>query len=317
MSKFIKDHSLSVGYNPITKQSFFDILKSYDRYIHSFFFSLTHGLVGNPYDPREVIKTLSKVDTYGIKGNILFNTYPSQDKWKEQLKSIIDLRIIESCTVLSLEIADEIKQKYPDLKIHLSVRYWDWHDDIDPHQLLSDNYELFKQYIDVVNISGYRSYNDHELNDEFHKMEIQTKFIANEGCVVRKNANYNNFSELKDITCMSQYQNCERVCDNVIFKKIPWLELCRVNLYKEQLQYMNYDIIKLSTRNKFFDDVLHMLNYWTSDNKTEYLPYAVYKKFNIKDHYEEYLQWIKTRSYCKCDCYTCRQCEKYYDVFKE
>ena len=314
MSKYIKDHSLTVGFNPISEQKFFKLLKRYEKYIHSYFFSLTHGLVGNKYNPKDILAILGKCDTYNIPGNILFNTYESEEKWEKQIELVKDIINLQGVTVLTPEIGRVIKEKYPDLEIHLSVRFWDWHEEKSTHELFEENIDIFKEVISIINISGFRSYNDHELRNKIKDLGIQTKFIANEGCITRKNYNYNNFPEVKDLECLSQYKNCDRICEKIVFKKIPWLELCRVNFYKEQLQFYDYDIIKLSTRNQYTDAAAIYLDYWTSDEKSSFIPYMVNRSIKINDNnYETYLNWLESRSFCSNDCFHCRKCERFYN----
>ena len=62
MSKYINDHMFTVGYNPQSGQHFFNLLKHYEKYIHSYFFSFTHSLVGNKYISNQVINDLIRYD---------------------------------------------------------------------------------------------------------------------------------------------------------------------------------------------------------------------------------------------------------------
>ena len=201
MSKYIKEHSLSVGYNN-TGQEFFDLINKYKNYIHSYFLSFTESMCYNPYNVDDVVSKLKKCNTYDIPANILFNTSNDQmfDMFIDIAKEFLNLKGV---TVLKLSTARKIKEKYPDLEIHLSVRYFDWNkNSVEKamEDLMKNNdYKI----IDVINISGAKSFTDHKLIDFIHSIGIKTKIIVNEGCIVNRSLNYNNFPGFNDCNCYS------------------------------------------------------------------------------------------------------------------
>lgn len=338
MGKYFNGKILSVGYNSgysqLQTQTFFDILNEYSSYIHSYFFSLSHALNNGRYIPKEIIEKLKKANTYNIPGNLLFNTTTYYNKdigvYSRLINAIKDYVNLKAVTVLSYEDGKTIKESFPELEVHLSIRFWDYN----IARIKEYSFSDMSKYIDVINTSGSRSYNDHNLCKDIHDTGMKVKFIVNEGCIVGQDSNYNNFLEAdssckdkKILDCLDYKseserfnircsQVCKKTCDKV-YQLYPWMELCRTNIFKESLQYFDYDILKISTRYANLDYVRQELEYWTSDETTSYLFNNIYDSLpGIKDHYDTFLRYIEERSKCKCDCYHCRKCEKFYKEFK-
>lgn len=301
-SPFVKDHSISVGYNN-SGQEFFDLLNNYHDYIHSYFFSMKETMKGSPLDPEQVLSTLKASNTYGIPGNILFNSrHDETNNWEFWLDKVVDHVNISSATVMSVNEAEAIKKKYPGMEIHLSVRYYDWG--------YGDN--MIQQLpgmvgkIDVINISGRNCFNDIPLINACREVGIKTKFIVNEGCITHQENNYTNFPEFKDGTCAGH--PCRRTCDDVV-EIYPWMELSRINLFKEAVRYFGYDILKISSRSTSLEAAKCMLDYWTSPDRTEY----AYSVMITDKNYQTFVNYVQSRVTCSNDCYHCRKCEKFYD----
>lgn len=297
---FIKNHTISVGYN-LKGKLFFDVLKKYSPYIHSYYFSLTEGMRGKPYSVNDVITSL---DCYknGLNGNLLLNNWDSDKTWNQQIKLCNDCRIIiDSVTVLTLNRAKEIKEKYPDLKIHLSIRYFDWNNNI------NDSIDDLKGIVDVVNISGMKHYNDINLFNKLHDLGIKVKMIPNESCIVNRHNNYLTFPEFNGYICESP---CKSYC-RLIFQRKPWMQLTRAQYYKESLKYYDFDIIKLSTRDwDNTENIDKALKYWTSIDKTTDL-FDI--NLNTPEKYQLFLEWCKVRSECPNYCKECMKCKKLFE----
>lgn len=299
---FVKDHSISVGYNN-TGQDFFDLLNNYRNYIHSYFFSMKETMKGSALDPEEVFATLKAADTYGIPGNILFNSrHADTNNWEYWIDKIVNDVELSSATVMSVTEAEAIKKKYPWMELHLSVRYYDWGYGDNMLQQLPD----MVGKIDVINISGRNCFNDLPLIQACHDVGIKTKFIVNEGCITHQMNNYRNFPAFRNGTCNGH--PCPRTCDDVV-KMYPWMMLTRINLFKEAVQYFGYDILKISARSISLDATKWMLDYWASPRRTDYA-------YDIKitdKNYHTFVDYVRTRITCSNDCYHCRKCEKFYD----
>lgn len=308
MSKFIKDHSLSLGYNN-TGQEFFDILHKHERYIHSYYFSLVETMKGFGLDPEKTAETLGSCNTYNIPANILFNTKKSEERWDELIRMVKDKVNLQAVTVLTLNTAKKVRDKYPELKIHLSVRYWDWMIDPSCKLIVERNAEILKENIDVINISGCWSYNDHELCDIIHDLGIQTKFIVNEGCLNKRFINYMRFDEFNENKCYEK--PCKMFCNEVI-SRYPWMKLTNISLFKESVKHHDYDILKISTREQPNDILEQVLEYWVSDDPSQMLKNITIHELN----YSIFLEWIEVRSKCSNNCFECRRCEEYYNLFK-
>ena len=305
MSKYINDHSLSIGYNN-SGQEFFDLLKQYDQYIHSYFFSLTKAMDGSPYNINEVINLLNECNTYDIPANLLLNDIDSQNNWDKIIPMIKDLVNLKDLTIMNIDDIEEIKYKYPDLNIHLSVRYFDWNANISVDELIFDQIDKCKEYIDTINISGDKSFNDHQLINIIHSFGIKVKMIVNEGCIINRHNNYNGIQKYKQFRC--DIGKCSRVCDKIINDN-PWMLLSRINLYKEMLQYYDIDILKLATRPIPTDKIEGMIEYWTSDDNTK----MIFDKILVDNNYDLYLKYCKEKSYCSGYCISCMKCKQFYE----
>lgn len=310
MSKYIKENSISIGYNN-TGQSFFDMIMNYSNYIHSYFLSFTESMKCNPYNIDEIKNTLKKCDTYHMPANILFNTTDDID-WKKIIDDAKEILNVNAVTVFTLSIIEKIKSQYPDISIHLSVRYFDWIDETVEELigglLKNDIYEL----IDVINISGARSYTDHNLISFIHALGIKTKMIINEGCVPNRSLNYGEFPGFEKYNCKSG--PCTKGC-KMVMDENHWMELTRINMFKEMLQYYDIDILKLSSRDIDDNDYINkLLEYWTSDEPTQYIP-SWFSNVNVDDNYDSFLEWCEIRSKCDGYCYKCQKCRDYYNQF--
>ena len=310
MSKYIKDHSLSVGYNN-TGQEFFDILHKYEKYIHSYFFSLLDRLEGDIFnrDTAEFLAyNLYRNNTYNIPANILFNNKYSFDHWEEIIDLVYNKINLKYATVYNPIDGYLIKNKYPDIDIHLSVRFWDWNYRSNMNEKLNN----IPDYISTINISGVYSYNDFEFIKACKNKGFKTKIIANEGCIINRDTNYSTFPECENLLCWNeQHKICNTNCIK-IRNKYQWMELATVDLYKESLKYYDIDYIKLATR--FNDNILihNLLEYWTSDLYTGFA-----RGLNINEkNYGSFLEYIEYRSKCSGMCFTCKKCEYFYNKLK-
>ena len=316
MSKYIKEHSLSVGYNN-TGQEFFDMLYMYEKYIHSYFFSLTDRLEGDIFNEKTAkyfAEKLVSCDTYNFSGNMLFNNIYSFEKWEEMFNMVIDKINIKSVTVLYPEWGIIIKEKYPDLEIHLSVRFWDWKLYEEKYKTYEDTLKNMIGNIDVINISGSFHYNNFIFIEKCKELGFKTKFIVNEGCIVNRDKNYSLFPGFENKKCWGETQNsvCKTNCA-LIRKEYPWMELSTVDIYKESLKYYeNIDILKLACRFNDLKYINNLLMYWISDAPTSFI-----RGFNIpKEKYKIFLEYLEIRSKCSNDCFHCRKCERFYNELK-
>ena len=305
MSNFIQRKSLSVGYN-MDGQDFFDTILPYEEYIHSYFFSLTDSIGCNTLDISTVAETLSNSCTYGIPANLLLNTKKAEDIWEYLLDISMKIVNLTAVTVLTPQLAEVIKKKYPHLDIHLSVRFWDYHPDIPCDKLLEDNMGFITRNMSVVNLSDVRSFNDFALADKIRLLGCKTKFIVNEGCVINRTDNYSRFPGFEEEGCTGAPCgiNCYRLT-----QEYPWMILGRALFYKEFIPIWphQYDILKLSTRHTSSYEIGKLLQYWTSNEDTEYINCnGVILYINNRD---EYIKWIMSRATCKGNCWECRKCE--------
>lgn len=310
MDSFVKPNSITVGYNR-SGQQFFDLLINYLPYIHSYFFSLTRGMRGENYSLKEVMTELSVCDTYSIPGNLLLNDKESHERASELIKLAYKICDLKAVTVISPWVVLQLKEEFPDLEIHLSVRYWDWNLDIETSiEKFKNDIKLFHKYIDVINISGAYMYNNHEMFDLIKQYGIKTKFIVNEGCIINRSNNFRNFDETKNADC--KIGACSRICDT-ISKLYPWMELARINIFKESLQYFDYDILKLSSRSLSNELIKGLLDYWTDPSPTNYIYLGNDRHhIDISKKYDVFLNWIEAKSVCVGDCWDCKRCMKFY-----
>lgn len=313
MNKLINCHSLSVGYN-LSGQEFFDTIAMFSEYIHSYFFSLTDSIGCNTLDVNYVSKTIEDSDSYNIPGNLLLNTRKAETICRELICIAKDITNLSAVTVLTLDTAETIKQLFPDISIHLSVRYWDYSPDIQCHELLEKNIERIMEFIDVINISDVRSFNDFHLANRIRALGIKTKFIVNEGCIVNRTANYSKFPGFENEACSGA--PCKVSCYKFT-EKYPWMVLGRALLYKEFIPLMEhkYDIWKLSTRHSSIDEIFKLLQYWTSDEKTKYINCnGVYLDLH---NYDVYMEWINEKLKCNHNCWECQKCKEIFNKLKQ
>lgn len=310
MNNFINYNSISIGYNN-TGQEFFDIIDKYRMYIHSYFLSFNESMMCVPYNMDDIVYTLKKCNTYDIPANILFNTY-NDDHCEMIINTAKTVINVKAVTVLKLSTARKIKEKFPDLEIHLSVRYFDWNnksiEELVEDLFINDRYK----FIDVINISGSKSFTDHNLMKSIQRYGIKIKLIMNESCIINRSVNFNDFNRFENCKCANA--ECHKFCNNVV-SDYKWMELSRINMVKEMLQYYNIDILKLSTRdvpdNRYIDD---LLEYWTSSYNTKSI-YPPYGNIDISDKYDLFLEWCKIKSNCSGFCKDCKKCKEYYDKF--
>lgn len=313
MSKYIKEHSLSVGYNN-TGQEFFDNLLIYKKYIHSYFFSLTETQrQALPLNINDILNILSSINTYDIPGNLLLNTFNSDDKWYELINLSLDKNInINSVTVLQPETGYKIKSNFPNLEINLSIRYWEtivvdiFKDFNSIKNNVSSLLNKMKDFIDVIIPSASFFLYDHEFSETCRINNFKIKWIANQGCITNKEFNYNTLKKFENLKCISKCNNLS--CYKVI-NEYPWMELARDGILKESLKYIDYDIIKISSRDISNLNIKYMLDYWTSNDTTNF--YAG----NIIDSltYPIFLEYLKQRSICINKCGICMKCKDFYD----
>lgn len=316
MSKYIPKHSISIGFNPDNEQDFFDVLSMYEDYVYDYFFDIDRSLVGNHYDRNSVLELLSNCNTYDIPANLVCNTHMEPENYIEKIQAVKDIINLNSITVLNPEISNWIKSKYPELKVHLSVRFWDWGRFKNPIARVK---ELKDMGVDVINVSGAYSYNDFELMNYIHELGMKLKFIVNEGCVIRKDFNYSQFPEFTDNMCRTNpfsIHACKSDCVPVR-RKYPWMTLTNNNIYKESLKYYNIDIYKISTRHRSIKDVIELLSYWTSDDDTSIINQQFFSALDISKHYDTFLEYINERSKCSGYCVNCQKCKKFWDIFTE
>lgn len=308
MNDLIKPHSFSVGYN-LTGQEFFDTISTFSNYIHSYFFSLTEDVHGKPFDADEVLNTLSNCERYGIKGNLLLNTFDTTLNYRKYIQPVVDNDIINAVTIIDPRFATNIKKEFPELEIHISVRYWDWLGDRDSSIRLSPGETIFdlKQCgIDVVNISGELHFNNNNVINMIHDHDMKSKIIINEGCIIGREYNYNNFNGFANLTCKGN--KCKHNCYKV-FEKYPWMKLSRIELFKEDLLYHDYDILKVASRMISNSDLYTILSNWIFGSRTT----KVFDIYISDEKYLDFLKWINTRSQCYGDCNYCRKCESIYN----
>jgi hypothetical protein len=321
MSKYIKLHTLSVGYNIDLGQQFFDLLHEYDEYIHSYFFSVHERFYNNPNQPElqydDVIDNLALLNTYNYPANLLFNNYNNKnfEIYNHTIDKLLNVGInIKAVTVLDLDLAKLIKTDFPQLEIHSSVRYFDTYlrnyMNLTPVNFI-DHINDFIGLIDVVNLSGTYSMFDYDIQNKCRELGFKIKYITNEGCIRNRDLNYSKFKGYENNKCYNPDKGCQILCTNKLVKSYPWLELARANLYKESIQYIDYDILKISGRNiSDINKIRSMLNYWTSDDGTNYI--ANISMYNDINTYNIFKEYIRDSATCNGMCKECRKCEKYY-----
>lgn len=297
---------LSVGYNN-DGQDFFDTLVMYRDYIHSYFFSLTSTVGCYELDTESVIEKLLNCNTYRIPGNLLLNYKYDWNRYKELIESVRESHInLRAVTVLNIDEAARIKSEYPDLEVHLSVRFWDYERHLNPRELFKYTKDQMREWVDVVNLSDVRSFNDFQLANDIRSLGCKTKFIVNEGCIINRSNNYSKFPGFESLSCHGA--PCYVYCHELT-TKYQWAALSRALFYKEFIPVWGhqYDILKLSTRYISTDEIFKILQYWTSDDDTRQI-ICNGILINISDR-DVYMEWINERSKCKGNCWECRKCE--------
>lgn len=319
MNEFIKEKSLSVGYKNSNGQEFFNILNERRKWIESYFFSVGEEYIGNDsLNIEDEINKFRDINTYDIPGNLLFNSfnlrkYMENNKFIDiinELSSIINLKKV---TVLNRNMALLIKNKFPDLEIHTSVRYFesDW-DRLD----ISNYPTMVKEWMgisDVMNLNAIRSLTDYDLIEYTRKLGFKIKWIVNEGCISMHEDNFRSLPGFENRACHEGH-SCSKICFSIL-KKYPWMVFSKLFIYKEFLKYIDYDILKLSCRNTKNENVKFLIDYYISPDKTEVIrtPSNPTLFVNSDKSYDEFLKYIELRSKCSLRCGECRECEAIYN----
>lgn len=312
-NSYIKEGCLSIGYNNSLGQQFFDVLSDYKLWIHSFFFSVTEPMIGKPFDDiDEMINKFKSYETYGIPGNLLFNSVtrnPGVDKL-DVIRKVSDVINLKSITILDLDTAIIIKKEFPDLEIHASIRMFDADWENLSKDIFINKIKSFQGICDVVNLSGTYSYNDHELQDLCRSLNMKIKYIVNEGCIINGEKNYNSLPELEQLSCHT-YPSCQHVCTKV-YEKYYWMHMACNNLFKESLQYMDYDILKISSRTVTDPKIINgLIGYWASNSRTKNI--SGYVDIRKDDQYDIFLDYVKEISTCEGICGKCLKCKDFYE----
>lgn len=313
MKRMIPEKSISIGYNPFHGQAFFDLLSVYDRYIKEFFFGVNHQLDGSTMNQQEQYEKLCKVDTYGYPANLLLNNVGEvNDLWEkiERYKEIVNLKGI---TLIEPEYGPLIKERYPNIELNLSVRFWDRNKFLHPIYRLD---WLQKYGMEVINVSGSYSYNDHALMKEIQDRGMKVKFITNEGCIMNRMYNYTELPECERYECCPNVLNhvvCYSECVQV-YKRYPWMRFANIDIYKESLDYYSIDIFKISGRFRDINYLTNMLNYWIYAEKTDSIwHHQSLIPINTPDKYNTFCDYVKYRStLCKGKCASCELCKLVY-----
>lgn len=262
---------VTVGYN--RDKEFFNLIRFYKRSIEEYYFSLTNEMMSlRPFNPEEVARELSSLDQFGIPGNLLLNTQYAKDYFSliSIAKNCCDLK---SVSVLSYDIARDIKQKYPELNIHYSTHCCD----LTEEQFDSD-------IIYAYNVPEPYYYRDKHLIKAAKKQKIKIKYIANRGCIQGK------VSTIEAIT-HHPHKCCEESCKKK-FKEYPWLELLSSQIFKEWVPFYQPDIIKLSTRPLNLKQISQLIKYWVSSQQTK-IAYGI----NITDkNIDTFIEWGKIKA---------------------
>lgn len=297
--QYIKDYSvapktLTVGYN-LSGQTFFDMLLKYKPYIEEFYFSLKHTMRKVPLDEDRVFKTLSACNTYGIPGNLLLNYETEDNDWERLIRKSMSILPIQSVSVLSYNTGKKIKEKFPKLKIHISTEN-------------SSNLKLDEINPDIlycVNLEEPLIYDPHvkDILEKCLSSGVKTKFICNRGCIVYRHHMLRKLMNNDYIIC------CNEMCHKFARGKYAWLNLCRVNYYKEMMPYWTPDYIKITSREISTSDIDSIIHDWVTPSHTEFL-YGI----DVTKHYDIFLDWIRIRmTECTGNCYECFKCKDIYD----
>lgn len=309
----IKTKSISIGFNSFSGQAFFDMLTAYDDYIRDYFFGLHHAIAGDVIDGNHEYNVLESCDTYDYPANLLFNNFSDDFQFKRDIQMIKEVTNLKHVTILNPMLAEVIRKEFPDLEIQLSVRFWDWGRFSKPICRLP---ELKSMGIDVINVSGSMSYNDIEFMNRVHELGMKIKYITNEGCIIRKDLNYEHLDGFSGKMCRTNpfsVSACYSECVNVT-NRYPWMQLAANEIYKETLKYFpEIDIYKISGRHRYVDYLTRHLEYWTSDQPTNYI-YTVYDRIDISDKYDVFLDWVEFKA-TKCigNCAKCQKCKYFWN----
>jgi len=291
-------HKITVGYN-CKGQDFFDILSFYKKYIEEFYFSFRHTMPKTPLDLSIIYNQLKDSEQYDIPSNFLLNTEQEELEWEYLINKAYECTKLQAVSVLNIKTAKIIKEKFPNIKIHISTHGAQY----------IDIKELDKNLIYCVNVNEPAIYTEQQQNviKKCKKIGIKLKHITNRGCIFNKHDFMSRLTG-KNIMCCNGYQ-CKK-----ILKDYPWVDLIRTNLYKEQLKYLNFDFIKLSTRERTNEEISMMLKYWTNPKISTAHLSNIYISEN---KYPIFLEWCKQRFICNGNCITCNICKEYYKKLKE
>lgn len=297
---------ITIGYNG-DGQAFFDLISFKRKHIVEYYMSLFHKMRQMPLDPNEELRTLASCNTYGIPANLLLNTPRENENALQIIKGVKEaIDNLHAVSVLTLKEARAVKEKYPDLHVHLSTH---GAFDLCPEDCMSG-------YIDVLNVSEPWYLKQKDVIAAAKENGIKIKYIVNRGCLINK---WENMSRLvgKEIHCNDfgtgdgtggSLSGCEHVCYKLM-EKHPWLALSYVNLQKEHLLFnKDIDIVKISTRDNPLQEVKDLLDYWTTYKPTEKII-----GLPIKD-YAEFIKWCKIRmEICIGSCRDCQLCKVLYN----
>lgn len=314
---YIHKHSLSIGYNN-GGQRFFDLLKKYEEWIHSFYFSFDY-MVDEPVVHANAYKRIFKTcETYGIPANVLINWYSLSSQWRRIIEEALEYPInLTSVTVISTKTAELVRKYYPQLEIHSSVRVCE-------HEIprgidVINNYDGL---VDVINMSAAWQHHDSEFRDECHKRGIKTKFILDEGCQLRRDSNFTQLPGCDSLACNPiptvdknpEWLICTKTCEKIIKESYPWMDLTRVRTPKEMIPYLGHDIYKLATRSNktYIESIENEIKYYISDDRTTNAGASTPIKLTDKN-YSIFLEYVEARCKCSTKCYECRQCEQFYN----
>lgn len=298
---------ITIGYNG-DGQEFFDLISFKKKHIIEYYASLFHKMRQMPLNPDEELRRLASCNTYGIPANLLLNTPDENNQALSLIQKVKETINLRSVSILSLKEARAIKEKYPELIVHLSTH--------GAFNLRPEDYA--SGCIDVLNVSEPWYLKQKKIIAAAKENGVKIKYIVNRGCLINK---WENMSALigKTIHCNDfgtgdgtggDLSGCEHVCYKLL-KKYPWLALSYVNLQKEHLLFnKDIDIVKISTRDNPLEEVKNLLDYWTSYKPTERI-----LDLSIKD-YDTFIEWCKYRiQMCNGFCYNCKICKTYYEKF--
>lgn len=291
------DYKITVGYN-LLSQDFFDVISFYKKYIEEYYFSFRHTMPRTPLKLENVLNQLKESNQYNISSNLLLNTEAEEIEWDYLIEKGYKCTKLKAVSVLTLEAAEKIKNKYPDLKIHISTH---------GAQNINVN-NISNDLIYCINLNEPDFFTTQQQNiiNKCKDTGIKIKYIANRGCVFGK---HDFLSKIvgKEIMCCNKYY-----CDKII-KENPWINLIRTNIYKEQLKFLDFDFIKLSTREKTNEEIKTMLEYWTNPNIfTSHIANILIPP----NKYKFFLEWCKQRfDFDKNIDYNIHK--KYYNLFME